>query len=90
MVGKAKAYSYGASWIYLKWREPFPPTGDIDYYVIKFSSKEKKIDRNSVCELWDGMICGKIEDSLIENQMYSIQVYVNLYFFIILREYNAN
>ena len=75
-VRDEKAYSYGADWVYLRWKQPYPPTGEIEKYILKFAGKEKEVRPDAECELWEGLICGKIEpaDKLASGREYYIKV----------------
>nr|KAF7433901.1 hypothetical protein H0235_002092 [Vespula pensylvanica] len=70
--------------ISLRWQEPLPPNGEIDYYLVEncygrlCQNKFKYKSANRRCTLWDDYVCSRIK---LSNDMYST---------IIVTTYNKN
>ena len=76
-VENATAYSYGANWIHLRWSEPYPPTGELEYYEVQYFLDNKKwlkiVKADEYCFLWKEMICARLDD--LESEVhYTVKV----------------
>ncbi|KAJ9575369.1 hypothetical protein L9F63_025680, partial [Diploptera punctata] len=64
-VGHAVAYSFGENWIDLRWEEPYPPTGKLQHYEVRYRSGvtemlSQTVKTDDYCVLWKKMICTRI------------------------------
>jgi hypothetical protein len=87
------AFSFGESWIHLRWAPPHPPHGQLEKYKVEYklqssySYTAKEVDINKECILWDGHICFKLAPShgITADKNYIIRVSDTLDIFITLK-----
>ncbi|XP_069703999.1 receptor-type tyrosine-protein phosphatase S-like isoform X2 [Periplaneta americana] len=78
-VLNATAFSFGPTWINLRWIAPYPPHGKLAKYQVEFwkehySSRITKESDVTRCSLWEEFSCVKIGNNLESNKKYHIEI----------------
>ncbi|XP_069704009.1 receptor-type tyrosine-protein phosphatase F-like isoform X2 [Periplaneta americana] len=78
-VFNATAFSFGPTWINLRWIAPYPPHGKLAKYEVEYwkeysSSKLTKKSDVTSCSLWEKFSCVHIGSNLESNKKYHIKI----------------